>query len=198
MFRPAIRAAHAEVQCVRKKNETSKHEGNSMKETCPTFEFKHKRFVLLMLGSLVAGAVLLTIAASANKAHRTAQGSDEQGANMKFAIKPDRRSDKQPLAPNAAALAANLTDNVTAATKVAPGANINYTATISNNGAVSPADDATNLSYSGTLDANTTLVPGSVHASPLAFNDTYNWVGNTLLATSPRALPAVTANDVAL
>jgi len=95
-------------------------------------------------------------------------------------------------------IAATLTDNITAATKVAPGLNINYTATITNNGVVSPGDDATSLNFSDTLDANTTLVAGSVHASPIAFNDTYNWVGNTQLDTSARVLPAVTANDVAV
>ena len=41
-------------------------------------------------------------------------------------------------------------------------------------------------------------MPNSIHASPIAFNNTYNWVGNTVLATSARSLPAVTANDVAV
>lgn len=102
------------------------------------------------------------------------------------------------VAPEAAVIAATLTDNITAATKVAPGATINYTATITNNGAATPADDATNVNFSAPLDANTTLVAGSVHASPIAFNDTYNWVGNTQLDTSARALPPVATNDVAV
>src|SRR5262249_9723585 len=58
--------------------------------------------------------------------------------------------------------------------------------------------DATGVNFSDTLDANLTLVNGSVHASPVAFDDTYNWVGNTVLDTSARALPSVTANDVAV
>ena len=111
---------------------------------------------------------------------------------------PQAQSPSVPNAPTLAVIAATLTDNVTLATKVAPGANINYTATITNNGAASPADDAANLSFSAPLDANTTLVGGSIHASPIAFNDTYNWVGNTFLDTSARALPAVTSNDVAV
>jgi hypothetical protein len=149
------------------------------------------------LVSLVAVAALLGIAASANKANRTA--SAEQAANAKSAISSSVQNDKQqPNAPTAAVIVATLTDNVTAATKIAPGGTINYTATITNNGAASPADDATNLNFSGPLDANTTLVAGSVHASPLAVNDTYNWVGNTQLDTVARALPAVTANDVAV
>jgi len=97
---------------------------------------------------------------------------------------------------------ATLTDNIPAATKLAPGGTINYSAVITTSG-VSPADDATNVNFSAPLDANTTLVAGSVHASPIAFNDTYNWIGNTVLNTAAPAvglgaLPAVTANDVAV
>src|SRR5207245_4763355 len=47
-----------------------------------------------------------------------------------------------------------------------------------------------------TPDANTTLVPGSIHASPVAFDDSYNWVGNTQLDTSARSLASITSNDV--
>jgi len=157
-----------------------------------------RRLFLLTLVSFVAVAALIGVAASANKANRAAKARAEQSANTKSGISPALLNDKQPNAPLAPAMVATLSDNITAATTVAPGANINYTATITNNGAVVGTDDATNLNYSDTLDANTTLVPGSVHASPIAFNDTYNWVGNTQLDTVARALPAVTANDVAV
>jgi hypothetical protein len=158
---------------------------------------KSKRLILLTLVSLVAVAALLSLAVSANKANRAAKARAEQVTNAKSAINP-LVQDKQPNAPAAAVIVATLTDNTAAATKVAPGGTINYTATVTNNGAASPADDASNLNFSAPLDANTTLVGGSVHASPLAFNDTYNWVGNTQLDTVARALPAVTANDVAV
>jgi uncharacterized protein DUF4214 len=163
-----------------------------------TLRFPIKRLFLLTLVSFVAVAALLGIAASANKANRAAKERAELAANAKSGINPAVQNDKQPQAPLAPVIVATLTDNVTAATKVAPGGTINYTATITNNGAASPADDATNLNFSAPLDANTTLVAGSVHASPIAFNDTYNWVGNTFLDTAARALPAVTANDVAV
>ena len=159
---------------------------------------KTKSLFLLTLVSLVAAAALLSFAVSANKANRAAKARAEQVANTKSAINPTVQNDKQPNAPTAAVIVAALSDNTAAATKVTPGSTINYTATITNNGAASPADDATNLNFSAPLDANTTLVGGSVHASPLAFNDTYNWVGNTQLDTVARALPAVTANDVAV
>jgi hypothetical protein len=140
---------------------------------------------------------LLGIAANAYRSNRAAKANAEQAGNAKSAINP-LVQDKQPQAPTAAVIVATITDNVAAATKVAPGGTINYTAIVTNNGAASPADDATNLNFSAPLDANTTLVAGSVHASPIAFNDTYNWVGNTFLDTAARALPAVTANDVAV
>ena len=171
-----------------------------MKST-PSLRFsmanKTKRLSLLTLVSLVAVAALLSFAVSANRANRAAKARAEL-ANTKSAINPTVQNDKQPLAPNAAIIVGTLTDNVAAATKVAPGGTINYTATITNNGAASPADDASNLNFSAPLDINTTLVAGSVHASPLASNDTYNWVGNTQLDTVARALPSVTANDVAV
>ena len=115
-----------------------------------------RRLFLLTLISLVAVAALLGIAASANKANRSAKARVE-AANTKSAISPSVQSDKQgPSAPSAAVIVATLTDNVTAATKIAPGGTINYTATITNNGSASPADDATNLNFRGPPDANTT------------------------------------------
>jgi hypothetical protein len=164
-----------------------------------TLRFPIQRLFLLTLVSFVAIAALLSIAASANKANRSTKTHAEQATNTKSAINPSILSDKQqPLAPSAAVIVATLTDNVTAATKIAPGATINYTATITNNGAASPADDASALNFSAQLDPNTTLVANSIHASPIALNDTYNWVGNTQLDTAARALPAVAANDVAV
>src|SRR5438552_3137334 len=44
----------------------------------------------------------------------------------------------------------------------------------------------------------TALVAGSVHVSPVAQDDVYNWVGNTVLDTSARGLASVTANDITL
>src|SRR5436190_15306112 len=55
-------------------------------------------------------------------------------------------------------IVATLTDNIPAATKVPPGGTINYTAVVTNNGLVAGVDDATNLVFTDTLDANTTLV----------------------------------------
>lgn len=71
---------------------------------------------------------------------------------------------------------------------------VNYQAVVSNTG----TSDATGVTFAPTIDPNTTYNAGSLHASPIAFNDTYNWVGNTVLDTSARGLGSVTANDVAI
>ncbi|HEX9950840.1 MAG TPA: hypothetical protein VGB53_03660, partial [Rubricoccaceae bacterium] len=77
--------------------------------------------------------------------------------------------------PYAPLLAPSVTATLTAAladpadTEVNPGDVLRYIATITNAG----ADAALGLAYTGTLDANTTLVPGSVRVSPLASNDAY-------------------------
>jgi hypothetical protein len=103
---------------------------------------------------------------------------------------------QQPNAPNATVITATLDDNVAAATKVAPGGTINYTAVIKNTGTAG-TDDATSVNYSHILDSNTTLVPLSVHASPIAINNAYTTaIGNTLLevSNSPTSpAPKVTA-----
>ena len=100
----------------------------------------------------------------------------------------------EPFAPPVSPVTASLTDNVTPnTTKVDKGANINYTATITN---ISGAQ-INGVEFQDVPDANTTLVAGSVHASPVAFDDSYNWVGNTQLDTSARGLSSITGNDVA-
>ena len=172
-----------------------------------------KRLLLVTLVSFVAVAALLGVAVSANKANRAAKARETheaQAAASKSAIIKNsiikNSMQQQPNAPNAAAITATLTDSfpdVDANGKVNPGDAITYLATINNNGAVSPADDALNLAYNATLDPNTTLIAGSVHASPIAINDSYTTVGNTLLAIGVATTsPAVTvganlfANDI--
>ena len=52
---------------------------------------------------------------------------------------------------------------------------IRYTVTISNAGG---ATDATNVTYTNTIDSHTELVPGSVTTQPIAVNDSFNVLGN--------------------
>ncbi|HJQ13570.1 MAG TPA: Ig-like domain-containing protein [Anaerolineales bacterium] len=61
--------------------------------------------------------------------------------------------------------------------KADPGETIEYTSVIHNSG----ADPATGITFADVLDLNTTLVAGSVNVSPLAGDDSYDAIGNTLL-----------------
>jgi uncharacterized repeat protein (TIGR01451 family) len=57
---------------------------------------------------------------------------------------------------------------------VDPGDTLRYTVVVANSG----TSDAVGVAYSDTIDANTTLVPGSVKTTPIARNDQFNSVGN--------------------
>jgi uncharacterized repeat protein (TIGR01451 family) len=75
-----------------------------------------------------------------------------------------------------------------------PGETIEYTIAITNTG----PDPATGVVYTDTIDANTTLVGGSVTASPVAVNDTFpvTVVGNVSINSAALASPfSATAND---
>jgi hypothetical protein len=68
-----------------------------------------------------------------------------------------------PSSPLSPVITATLTDNIAAATKVASGGQINYTATVTNSGVNSPADDALNVVYNHTVDT------GNYHGMVCAF-----------------------------
>lgn len=72
--------------------------------------------------------------------------------------------------------------------KAEEGDTITYDVNISNTGAT----DATNVSFTDTIDSNTTLVPGSLKVSPLAFADAYNATKDIALSISA---PGVLTND---
>ncbi|MEW6212238.1 MAG: DUF11 domain-containing protein, partial [Acidobacteriota bacterium] len=76
--------------------------------------------------------------------------------------------------PFAPSLSATKTATVVGGGNAEPGDTLMYTVTITNSG----PDPATNVNFTDTIDANTTLVAGSVTASPIAVNDSYNTIGN--------------------
>src|SRR5215217_9181587 len=61
--------------------------------------------------------------------------------------------------------------------KAAPGETITYDVNLTNNGT-----DANDVNFTDTIDSNTTLVPGSLKVSPLAYADTYFAGQNTPLS----------------
>src|SRR5258705_232436 len=74
--------------------------------------------------------------------------------------------------------------------KAEPGDTITYDININNSGT-----DATGVSFSDTIDPNTTLVAGSLKVSPLAFADTYSAARDTQLSVGA---PSVLTNDTGL
>ena len=103
-------------------------------------------------------------------------------------------SNVEPPAPFAPVIAATKVDSfpdVDGDGKASPGEIVTYDVNISNTG----PDDATNVNFSDTIDANTTLVPGSLKVSPLAFADTFAAAKNTPLVVSA---PGVLTNDTGL
>ena len=80
-------------------------------------------------------------------------------------------------------------DNLAEGLRKLVGDTINYTLTIGNGAA---ATDALSVLLTDPKPTNTTLVADSVHASPLAFTDSYTVVGNTKLyvgTTAPVPIP---------
>ncbi len=88
-------------------------------------------------------------------------------------------------------ITATKDDGIAAATPVAPGGTITYTVNVNNTGTTSPADDATGVVFTDTVDAHTTLVPGSPVA---ATSDKYTTIGNVQI-TIPDGLTDLLGND---
>jgi hypothetical protein len=97
-----------------------------------------------------------------------------------------------PPAPATTVVSATKTDSwddtATPDGKAEPGQTITYDVNVANSGAA----DATGVNFSDTIDPNTTLVPGSLRVSPLAFADSYSATVNTALSI---AAPGVLGND---
>jgi uncharacterized repeat protein (TIGR01451 family) len=91
------------------------------------------------------------------------------------------------LSPFAPAVTA--TKSHTPAGSANPGDTLTYTVVIGNSG----TSDATGVNFSDTIDPNTTLVPGSVKASPIAADDSYHTIGNVNISVP--VAQGVTAND---
>ena len=73
--------------------------------------------------------------------------------------------------------------------KAVPGDTITYTVQIGNSGT-----DATGVTFTDTVDPNTTFVTGSITTTPVAIDDTYSAVGNVRINVP--AANGLTSNDV--
>jgi trimeric autotransporter adhesin len=95
--------------------------------------------------------------------------------------------------PSAVTIAATLsagviTDN--APTGASSTDVLEYTSVVSNSGTT----DATGVAFTNTIDVSTTLIAGSITATPIAVDDSYTCVGNVGLATNAAA--SILANDI--
>jgi len=107
---------------------------------------------------------------------------------------PERSLDlAAPVAPVVPSITATKTDSFPdpdSDGKAAPGETITYDVNITNSGT-----DATGVNFTDIIDANTTLVGGSLKVSPLAFPDVYSAAQNTQLVVGT---PGVLTNDTGL
>src|ERR1041385_5924528 len=95
-----------------------------------------------------------------------------------------------PVVPNISATKVDSFPDPDADGKAAPGETITYDVNITNNGT-----DANGVNFTDTIDSNTTLVPGSLKVSPLAYADVFFAAQNTSLSVGA---PGVLGNDTGI
>ncbi|ACT92589.1 Ig-like domain-containing protein [Dyadobacter fermentans] len=105
------------------------------------------------------------------KADRSVRNQQER---VPFARTRKKSGTKALLAPSITATNTYVITSNTGPSGASAGDELEYTVTINNGG----PDPATGTVFTETIDANTTLVPGSVKASPIAQNDSYSTIGN--------------------
>ena len=94
------------------------------------------------------------------------------------------------LAPTVSATKSDsLFTDVDGDTQADPGDTLQYTVNINASG-----EDATGVSFTDTVDPNTTFVPGSLTATPVAVDDSYAAIGNVRISVPA---PGVLGNDFA-
>jgi hypothetical protein len=118
-------------------------------------------------------------------------GSRNRAAgSSRWANAATRASAAMPFAPSLTATKVDALVGDDGDGNAEPGEGIMYTVTISNGG----PDPATNVNFTDTIDANTTFVPGSLAASPIAVNDSYQTIGNVQIQVPAAA--GLLANDI--
>ncbi|HEX5706096.1 MAG TPA: Ig-like domain-containing protein, partial [Pyrinomonadaceae bacterium] len=181
-----------------------------MKHFTPTPGTRNARaFIATMLAYLLLVGQLAPVALAANaSAMRAAPAVAGAGPERTGAGEAQQLTATAAPAALAAVFAPSITasktdsfvDGPEADGKAEPGDEITYEVTVANSG-----DPATNVQFSDTIDANTTLVPGSITMSPLARNDTYATGVDTQLVvpaatgvlTNDSGLPAPAATAIA-
>ncbi|MCA1635797.1 MAG: cadherin-like domain-containing protein, partial [Acidobacteria bacterium] len=169
-----------------------------MKHYTPSFTRHNVRafFASLLAYLLIAGQMTPLVLASNNLATRIAPSQAADIVRKGVDEAPPAGAAPAPvrLSPVPLAIAPNIT-----ATKVdsypsspnpaQPGETITYSVQITNNGST-----ATNVTLTDTVDPNTTIVPNSAGATPIATDDTFTAFGNVRISTANGAANLL-AND---
>lgn len=121
-----------------------------------------------------------------------AQQSVRMGADLQRVLNAGKAARAlSPAAPVAPTVTATKADSLFADadsdTQADPGDTIKYTVNIGASG-----QDATGVTFTDNVDPNTTFVPGSLTATPVAVNDSYSAIGNVRISV---AAPGVLGND---
>src|SRR5688572_7437033 len=155
-------------------------------------------FIVCLLSFLLITPSFVRVSATTRQIPQPSTSSREASiqfsslaATTTFTNAPIPKPAPEPPAPLAPAIVATLDDGLPAATTVAPGGTINYTATITNTASNNPVDNATNVQFSDTIDAHTTLVSNSRVA---ARSDNYSTIGNTQISV-PDGVTDLLGND---
>ncbi len=162
--------------------------------TSPTSIPPHSSLSRVFTACLLASLTLLAPIASVGAATinaTTPVRSRAQQNQPKAAAQPATLEAAAPLAPNISATKTDSFPDPNGDNKADPGETVSYEINISNTG----PDAATGVTLSDTIDPNTTLVPGSLKISPLAFADNYNAAQATPLSVGA---PGVLGNDTGL
>lgn len=141
-----------------------------------------KNFYLYLAGIalLASGVEMIGVLSSSQPAsqewivkkdNRSAQNQKER---VPFTRPGKKSGTKALLAPSISATNTYAITNNTGPAGASAGDELEYTVTITNGG----PDPANGTTFTETIDANTTLVAGSVKASPIAQNDNYSTIGN--------------------
>ncbi|MDQ1590318.1 MAG: large repetitive protein [Pyrinomonadaceae bacterium] len=161
-----------------------------------------RAFLASLLTSLMLVSPLTPIGLASTNNTRLVQTRSKSAGQQQSPPQADTSAAQQKEPPVVAAIAATditatKTDTVLNDTlgdgKAQAGDTIQYSITINNN---SLTDTANAIVLNDTIDPNTSIVAGSLHAQPVARTDAYTTVSNTLLEVGVTAsgFPAVTAS----
>ena len=127
----------------------------------------------------------------AGQGSRSPLRTKESNELLEFAGLHHRAAPLRPTSPLAPIVTASKTDSlftdVDGDFQADPGDTLQYSVSINSSGG-----DATGVSFTDTVDPNTTFVPGSLRATPVAVDDSYSATGNVRISVPA---PGVLGND---